>query len=400
MKIDQADIEYLRKGKPPLNEELLAAMTLGRHLWLDRVRDYYLDNYIANGGSKVKVLIGSKGTGKTHLIRCVQLDAKNLGYEIVYISARNYKLNNLIDLYCAIAQKIDTDKLIKGLCCCVAEKLGYGKDKYDGTDNFLSMLIDIGIPREQVIQDVKASAAEIFRNVDFGPSFRTFAYQIVKYHMIGGNESDIKLALKWVSGQALQRKEKQALLLFERLQKNNARYWLNSLIRLLHLAGITGLVVAIDNLEVVTERIPDTKKFRYTTNAIKDIYEIFRQLIDDAELLNNFLLLLAGNQELTEDETRGFKSYDALWMRLQTGFIQNIKFNPFADMINVDYHLIAQGKDFPDRIHAKLRQIFKDMKIKMKYRGFSNPQSSSDLQSRVMEAAMMIPDVELNTESK
>lgn len=140
--------------------------------------------------------------------------------------------------------------------------------------------------------------------------------------MIDGNEKDIHLALKWLSGDKLERYEKKDLLLFEQLQRVNARYWLNSLIRILKIAGMTGLVVAIDDLEVMTERSKETGRFIYSPNAIKDICELFRQLIDDAELLNNFLLLLAGRREVIEDEKRGFVSYDALWMRLQTGLVQ------------------------------------------------------------------------------
>jgi len=42
---------------------------------------------------------------------------------------------------------------------------------------------------------------------------------------------------------------------------------------------------------------------------------------------------------MIQDEKRGFVSYDALWMRLQTGLVQK-KFNPLADMIDAD----AQGE--------------------------------------------------------
>jgi hypothetical protein len=60
--------------------------------------------------------------------------------------------------------------------------------------------------------------------VDFGSSFTAFAYRIIKNHMIIGNETDVNLALKWLSGNKLERREKQDLLLFEQLQKVNARY--------------------------------------------------------------------------------------------------------------------------------------------------------------------------------
>ena len=72
MNIDELDLEDLKSGVPPSNAGLLAGMTQGREDWLDRFQEYYLYNFIRRGhGSKVKVLVGSEGTGKTHLLRCV-----------------------------------------------------------------------------------------------------------------------------------------------------------------------------------------------------------------------------------------------------------------------------------------------------------------------------------------
>ncbi|MBE9019823.1 hypothetical protein C7Y66_10865 [Chroococcidiopsis sp. CCALA 051] len=396
MHIDELDIEDLRSGQPPLNPELLTKMTLGRKLWLERVRDYYLVNYIANGGSKVKVLVGNEGSGKTHLLRCTLQDAETLGYETVYLSARDcddYRLNNLPRLYRAITGQIDKERLVRGLCCCVARQLGYTVDKYDGTDFFLPVYIeDAELPRDEAIREIKKAAGKVFRHIDFGPSFRAFAYRIVNDRMIRGNEKDIKLALEWLSGEKLARRERNDLLLFEQLQKTNARYWLNSLIRLLKIAGMTGLVVAIDDLEVITERSNETGRFIYTINAIKDTCELFRQLIDDAELLNGFLLLLAGRRETIEDEKRGFISYDALWMRLQTGLVQK-KFNPLADMVDTDAHLAVNGSDFPSRVQTHLRQILSEMGLELQYQGFPDLSEYSDLRARVIEVGMMIPKV-------
>ena len=393
MQIDELVIADLRSGQPPLNDEFLTRMTLGRELWLDRVQDYYLANYIASGGSKVKVLVGGEGTGKTHLLRCIQQDAKTLGYETVYLSARDYRLNHLPSLYCAIAQQIDKERLVRGLCCCVAQALGYGADEYDGTDYFLSMLIeDTELPRNEAIRKIDKAFGQVFRDLDIGASFRAFTYRVIDNRMIKGNEGDIQLALRWLAGEKLQRNQKKDLLLFEQLQRTNARYWLNSLIRLLKIAGMTGLVVAIDDLEVMAERSEETRRFLYSPNAIKDVCELFRQLIDDAELLNNFLLLLAGRWEMIEDEKRGFVSYEALWMRLQTGLVQK-KFNPLADIVDTDAHLKANGQDFPERVHTQLRQMFSEMGLELEYRGFPDLSQHNDLRARVIEAAMMTPEV-------
>ncbi|MEB3336620.1 MAG: BREX system ATP-binding domain-containing protein [Leptolyngbyaceae bacterium] len=389
MQIEDLDIDDLLSGQPPSNSELLVRMTLGRDRWLNRIRDHYLANYIADGGSKVKVLVGGPGTGKTHLLEGVLLDAQALGYETVYLSAQEYRLNDLPSLYRAIVKQLNTEQLVQGLCCHVAKKLGYGQ--YDGTDNLLPLLYeDRGLTRDLAIREVKEAAGLALKDVDFGPSFKAFAYTVINSRLIYGNEETVRLALKWLGGERLERHQKQSTNLFERLQKVNARYWLNSLIRLLKLAGITGLVVAIDDLEVMAGRNSETRRFFYTPNAIKDTCELFRQMIDDGELLDHFLLLLAGRQEMVEDDKRGFKSYEALWMRLQTGIIPTDKFNPLADIVDTDSHLVAHGKDFPDQIQAKLRQLLREAGLEVHDRELPDLSEYSHLRARIIEVAMMV----------
>ncbi|MBU1781878.1 ATP-binding protein, partial [bacterium] len=151
--------------------------------------------------------------------------------------------------------------------------------------------------------------------------------------------------------------EKRDTHLFETLQKSNARYWLNALIKILNFAGIKGLVILLDDLEVLAEKKLDGR-FKYTTNAVKDAYELLRQLIDDMELLSNFLLILAGDKVLIDDDERGLKSYEALWMRLQTGLVPLDRFNPFADMVNIDLHLKSLGEDFHEQVMKRLIKLF------------------------------------------
>jgi hypothetical protein len=388
MRIDELDVEALLSGQPPVHSELLMEMTQGRDRWLDYLRDHYLANYIADGGSKVKVLVGGPGTGKTHLLRCALQDAHALNYQIVDLSAQEYRLNDLPGLYRAIVKQVDTGKLVTGLCHQVAKKLGYGQ--YDDSNNILSLLMeDQGLTRDLAVHEIKRNIGLTLKDTDFSASFRAFAYSVISNRLIVGNEDSIRLALKWLAGEKLERHQKQATLLFERLQKTNARYWLNSLIRLLHLAGMTGLVVAIDDLEVLTERHPETRRYRYTANAIKDTCELIRQVIDDVELLDHFLLLLAGRREMIEDDRRGFKSYEALWMRLQTGLLPIDRFNSLGDIVDTDMHLVAQGKGFTNQVQGRLQQLFQTAGYSMQARELPDLSHYSHLRAQVIGTTLM-----------
>jgi hypothetical protein len=390
MRIVEEDIEELLSGYPPISPDLLLGMTLGRDRWLDRMRNHYLANYIADGGSKVKVLVGGAGTGKTHLLCSVLQDAQALGYQTVYLNATEYRLNDLPGLYRAIVKQLDTAQLVNGLCHQVAKKLGYGQ--YDEDASILALLMDDqGLTRDLATHEIKRAIGSTLKEADFGASFRAFAYSVISNRLIVGNEDSVRLALKWLAGEKLERYQKQATMLYERLQKTNARYWLNSLIRLLHMAGMAGLVVAIDDLEVMTERSPETRRYRYTANAIKDTCELFRQIIDDGELLDRFLLLLAGRREMIDDDRRGFKSYEALWMRLQSGLLPIDRFNPLADIVDTDVHLVAQGKDFADQVQVRLGELFHESGMSLHpERSMPDMGEHTPLRAKVIETTLMV----------
>lgn len=391
--IDEIELENLRSGKPPLDRALLAEMTLGEEHWLDRFKEHYLYNYLAQGGSKVKVLVGRAGSGKTHLLRCVEQDARDLGYEVVYLSAPEMgkRLNDLPNLYRVMVEKIDKEKIIKGLCCRVARDLGYYQEHYDGSQPLLPILVEKEChPVSEAKRLIRQAVGNTFRALDAGPSFVAFCYNVVTSRMVTGNINTLNVAVKWLCGHNLERHEKKTTGLYERLQKSNARAWLNSLVQILKMAEMTGLVLMIDNLEIMTERLPNTKRFAYTRNAVKDTCELIRQFIDDGELLPGFLLILAGRREIIEDEMRGLKSYDALWMRLQTGLIPSKEFNPYCDIVDVDAHLRVNGPDFPGKVAERLNQIFRTAGYKRKYKELPDLNLHSKLRAQVMENALLV----------
>jgi hypothetical protein len=394
MNVDELDLLDLQSGYPPANGEMLEGMTLGRPYWLDRFQEHYLFNYIGHGhGSKVKLLVGGEGTGKTHLLRCVERDARVQGYEVVYISLKDleFKLNNLPNLYRAIVAQIDKEKLVKGLCCRVAMNLGYESDEYDGSDRLLPLMVEReGWSTNDTIKEIRTAAGRTFRNLDAGPAFITFCYRATYSRLVAGKEATLRSVIRWLMGEKLERSEKQDTGLFETLQKSNARAWLNSLIHILNIAGMAGLVVMIDDLEEIIKINPETGRHAYTITTVKDTCELFRQLIDDSELLNSFVLLLAGRKEVIKDDKRGLVSYEALWNRLQTGLVPSDHFNPYCDIVDLDLHYATNGADFPQQVAERLSQLLQDAGFRRKYRDLPDLSDHNDLRARVIETAMMM----------
>ncbi len=369
MALSVEDIIHLRNGEPPDNLNLVRDMTLGSDVWLDRFTQTYLDTYIAEGGSKVKVLIGSEGSGKTHLMREIQSRSLAKDYFGIYLSARDIgsKLNDLPSLYRLIVSCVDMEKVIRGLSLKAARSLGYESGIYDGTTGLLPYVAEEGFGTAAAGREIRIAIAKILKDADFSSSIFNFAFTLMKDRLIDEDTAATQIAVKWLRGERLERYERQASGLFETLQKSNARQWLDALLKLIVFSGMKGLVVLIDDIDVMYERSSETGRFLYTPANIKDTCELIRQLIDDGELLKGLLFVVAGRRNIVEDEKRGFRSYEALWMRLQTGLVPSGMFNSLCDIVDVDQHLDCLGSDFPSRLSRHLANIFSQYGLKKKY---------------------------------
>ena len=119
-----------------------------------------------------------------------------------------------------------------------------------------------------------------------------------------------------------------------RISKFNARHMLRSLAETVRLAGRAGLVILIDDLEILLNR-SSLQPMHYTKMRRDDSYESIRQLIDEIDSMHNIMFLFGFDRELMDNESFGLKSYQALWMRIQNEVVGE-RYNRFADIVDLD----------------------------------------------------------------
>ena len=66
-----------------------------------------------------------------------------------------------------------------------------------------------------------------------------------------------------------------------------------------------------------------------------DTYESIRQMIDEIDSFRNIMIVYGFDRELMDHDSDGFKSYQALWMRIQNEIVGE-RFNKFNDIVNLD----------------------------------------------------------------
>ncbi|MDD3879809.1 MAG: DUF2791 family P-loop domain-containing protein [Syntrophomonas sp.] len=109
---------------------------------------------------------------------------------------------------------------------------------------------------------------------------------------------------------------------------------LRSLVEICRLAGYKGLIISIDELDILVRK-DDMLELRYTRMKREDAYESIRELIDEIDTLKCVMFVFSFDRRLMDDDRWGLKSYPALWMRIQNE-IEGERFNRFADIVDLD----------------------------------------------------------------
>jgi len=330
-------LKSLQRGSPPPDLSVLKAITLGERagIW-NSWRDYYLNDYIACGGSKVKFLTGKPGSGKTHTLLLTLEEARRLGYITFSANARQLRLNKFDSLYQAVLDAVDVENLVAAYCIALIGRFGYQAGQLAPGQDFFSWAQEQGRAADSLRRDIQEELDALYRNRKINHNF-ALAFTQLCAHYLGSRrlaDGQKEILQEWLKSRPLPARALKPLKIFTRIDKYNARYMMASFLCLLRLCGHRGLFVAVDDLDALTERGPEGRAL-YGRAARNEVYESLRQLVDDFAGFEGAFFIFAGRTELIHNEREGFKSYEALWMRIQKE-VSGTRPNIFADLVNQD----------------------------------------------------------------
>ncbi|MBI2910593.1 MAG: DUF2791 family P-loop domain-containing protein [Chloroflexi bacterium] len=302
--------------------------------WLDFLTAHYLDGYIAQGGSKVKFLIGP-GSGKTEMLQELVRRARQKGYEAVYIDLRNARLQQFQTLYGLTAAEVHLDEIVGDLGADLIRRLGYDPADVPDSNSFYGWAVGDRRRLPEVLRREVMEAVEgLWREVSLAGPFRVAVTGLMlrRLGVLPASADEDRVLCSWLHAEPLRIAETRRFQIYERIDRYNARLMLKSLLHLITSTGRKGLVVGLDNLDVLLERHPETGRRRYTRAGRDDAYESIRQLIDEIDALPNTWFFFAGGQALMDDDNSGLRSYEALWLRIQEE-VRSARFNQFLDLV-------------------------------------------------------------------
>lgn len=333
------DIDLLREGKTPQSKEVREELFVGIEFLTDFWKEKYLDEYIRAGGSKIKFITGRPGSGKTFMLSQIADQARRDGYIVASFSAQEIWLHDFKEIYVEILKQCDIVKCLQGCASVIIDSMGVEEAKIPVGMTLMDYLAANNQGDPLTRREIRLLLKTMFLEDPLLDNNFALACSLITGGILGHpllEEKNQELLLSWMSGD---RSVKLSLLRAlglspSRITKYNARHMLRSLARVIRLSGYAGLIVVIDDLEILLNR-SSMNLIHYTKLRREDTYESIRQLIDDIDSMRNIMFLFGFDRELLDNDNYGIKSYQALWMRIQNEIVSK-KMNRFADILDMD----------------------------------------------------------------
>lgn len=298
----RAIIEDLRKGSVPVN--YVPFFTVGRQNWL-RFIEEDLDNYIAEGGAKVRFINGDYGDGKTHFMSIVRHLALQKEFAVSFVVlTREVPVHKFETVYQAIVRQLSgrfEGVGIRRLVDTWAEDLAPELTANDGP-GFQEQLEALG-------EKLRALPG---MDLNFSNALVALIDQRSRPLAEGEDQQQrshgCEVLYQWFEGTKVSKRELKPFQVFAALDKTNSKRLLGSLTAFLRHLGYKGLILMMDELETVIAQ---------STSVRNAAYENVRLLIDNAEqaAYQHIFMSIIPDVILAE---KGFRSYDALWSRVRS----------------------------------------------------------------------------------
>ncbi len=314
-------------------------LTCGIAFLTDFWREKYLQEYIRDGGSKIKFVTGRQGSGKTHFLRLITKIADTENYKTVQFSAKNIWMHDFKEIYIEVFRQCDILSCLEAVSRHIIQEMGFSCDDIPQGMKFIDYLSQNGMGDALTRREIRTQLKQFFLDNPLLDNNFALACSMLTGCILGYpilEEQNRELLLAWLEGdRTIKLSQLRAMDFYPcRITKYNARHMLRSLSEIIRMGGYSGLFIAIDNMEILISR-SSLEPLHYTKTKREDTYESLRQLIDDIDSMRNIMFTCAFDRELLDNENSGLKSYQALWMRIQNEIVGE-QFNRFADMVDLD----------------------------------------------------------------
>ncbi len=308
--------------------------------WLKVVGEEYLRDYIQQGGAAVKFVV--PGEDREHAPVCGEIKrvCENHGYVTAVLDSATTKLHMIDKLFSEVARQIDWRELAYQFLTRLFSEHGYSVPQKK-TDFGLWQIAQLNDREEKFLRKEVRGWLEkrIYRDYSMTQEFR-FAMMrlcLARLEPEEGSPFLTKAIQEWLRGELSLISALKDALIYQKINRHNARHMLFSLSHWLRLNGKSGLALILDiGRYAVPTRSRDTfDGYYYSIPATLDVYEVLRQFIDGTDEMEGTFIAVLASRAFLNDDRRGVSRYDALKLRIWDEVRDKRRQNPFSSLVRL-----------------------------------------------------------------
>lgn len=308
--------------------------------WLKIIDDEYFKEYVQEGGSAVKFLVPNEAGSNDKTWQEIEKVAKGRGYAFAFLDSANTRIHLIDRIFHEVARQTDWDGLAYQFVLKIFADNGY--ELPQDRDSFSLNEIALLNEREEKLlrKDMKSwLEMRIYRDYAMSQEFRIAMIRLclAQLEPEGASPFLTNAIKEWLRGELPLISSLKEALIYQKINRYNARYMLFSLAHWLKLNGAKGLILVFDiSRYTVTARTRDQHDgFYYSVPATLDVYEVLRQFIDGTDEMESCFLAVIASKSFLTDERRGVGRYDALKLRIWDEVRDKHRENPFSSLIRI-----------------------------------------------------------------
>ena len=304
--------------------------------WLGVLEDEYLSTFIREGGASVKFAVPPEEL-KPALYESMGDLCRRRGYIFVKISAEDMRAHMPQDFFFALAKQIDWGTLARMKLLGLAAGMGFPVEGIaaDAPGDVFDSIADArGLDARYVRMELRPELHKIIGNPHMARDFRV----AMSHLCLSGGGTGRHPIVDWLTGENTRLGNVRQYQIHTPINRNTARYFIESAFYWAHHVGCSGTVVALDNSRVTLARRPrplDGKRY-YTRAMTMEHYEMLREFIDGLDRLVGALLVVVSNQDFLDESadrrSRGYGIYQALRTRIMDDVRDRNLVNPVASL--------------------------------------------------------------------
>jgi hypothetical protein len=308
--------------------------------WLGFIQQEYLGKYIRDGGSSVKFAVALDHPSGQCIRDGLAHSGLELGYVVAKVSAGDTRIHMMDEVFFRTAEQLSWHGLSRQVIRRLAAQAGYAwpSDVTDDVPLYEQIASESGVEQQLVLLDLKKQiASHVFKERRLAKDFRVAMTHLCLAELSGGPDGalTVRTLMDWLTGRNKTVSAVKPYQIFRKVNRATARYFFESMVHWVRLAGHPGILLLMDTARLMLPRDPQDRGLYYTKAAVLDAYEVLRQFIDGSDRVSGYLMVVLPSTAFLEDHSRGLSAYEALKFRVFDEIRDKKLVNPMASLVRV-----------------------------------------------------------------